>query len=180
MSVQKNRGTVQSQGPSKTQDPRPRYALPLSTPLGPMTLVQRGEALCELRFTDCLLQGDTPGETPLLTRAAQQLGEYFAGRRQTFDLPMELSGTPFQKLVWQKLAQTVPYGQTVSYGELARRCGKPGAARAVGMANHRNPLPILIPCHRVIGTDGSPVGYGGGLPLKVCLLALEAGQPVGA
>ena len=151
-----------------------RIAWPVQTPHGPMVFVQQGEALCELRFSGDLHPGETLGQTPLLTRAAEELTQYFAGERTAFDLPITLEGTPFQRLVWQTLAQSVPYGQTVSYGELARRCDRPGAARAVGMANHCNPLPILIPCHRVVGANGSLVGFGGGLPLKKSLLALEA------
>jgi methylated-DNA-[protein]-cysteine S-methyltransferase len=107
-----------------------------------------------------------------LPAAIRQLGEYFAGARRAFDLPLSLAGTPFQRLVWQALTE-IPYGATWSYGELARRIGRPAAARAVGMANHRNPLPIIVPCHRVIGADGSMTGYGGGIARKEWLLGLE-------
>lgn len=105
--------------------------------------------------------------------ARTQLDEYFAGERQHFDLPLHPLGTPFQLTVWEELRR-IPYGQTISYGELARRIGKPKAMRAVGAANGRNPLPIVVPCHRVIGADGSLTGFGGGLFIKRHLLLLEA------
>jgi methylated-DNA-[protein]-cysteine S-methyltransferase len=104
--------------------------------------------------------------------AIRQLREYFAGKRVAFDLPLAPTGTGFQRSVWRQL-QEIPYGQTISYGELARRVGNPKAARAVGSANGANPLPIVIPCHRVIAGDGSLGGFGGGLPTKQKLLALE-------
>ena len=104
--------------------------------------------------------------------AIRQLREYFAGKRATFDLPLAPEGTAFQRGVWRKL-QEIPYGETISYGELARRVGNPKAARAVGSANGANPLPIVIPCHRVIAGDGSLGGFGGGLPTKQTLLNLE-------
>src|SRR5579872_3947776 len=104
--------------------------------------------------------------------AARQLREYFARKRAEFDLPLAPEGTPFQRAVWRQLQQ-IPYGQTISYGELARRVGNPKASRAVGSANGANPLPIVIPCHRVIAGDGSIGGFGGGLPTKESLLALE-------
>ena len=151
----------------------PRYTTVLDTPIGPIALVQRGEHLCEARLHGDVQQGETLNDTPLLQQAKQQLTEYFAHKRTVFDLPLAPLGTPFQTLVWEQLTATVPFGQSVSYGELARRCDKPLAARAVGMANNRNPLPIFIPCHRVIGGDRSLVGYGGGLSIKRYLLALE-------
>lgn len=114
---------------------------------------------------------DSP--TPLLRQAARQLEEYFAGRRKVFDLPLNPQGTPFQQKVWRALC-AVPYGQTASYGRIAAAVGSPKACRAVGMANHANPIAIFIPCHRIIGSDGSLTGYGGGLDIKRALLALEA------
>ncbi len=108
----------------------------------------------------------------ILRRAARQIQEYFAGTRREFDLPLAPGGNPFQQRVWT-LLRGIPYGQTRSYGELARRLGRPGAARAVGSANARNPLPIVVPCHRVIGADGKLTGYYGGLRLKAFLLELE-------
>jgi methylated-DNA-[protein]-cysteine S-methyltransferase len=107
-----------------------------------------------------------------LAATARQLGEYFAGTRRDFDLPMRLDGTPFQQRVWRELVE-IPYGATWSYGELATRIGNPRASRAVGLANGQNPISILVPCHRVIGADGSLTGYGGGLERKRWLLAHE-------
>ncbi|HWF74151.1 MAG TPA: methylated-DNA--[protein]-cysteine S-methyltransferase [Solirubrobacteraceae bacterium] len=103
-----------------------------------------------------------------------QLGEYFAGRRRHFDLTLAPTGNPFDLAVWDALLE-IPYGETVSYGELAARIGHPGAPRAVGVANGRNPIAVIVPCHRVIGADGSLTGYGGGLERKRLLLDLEAG-----
>ena len=147
---------------------------PLETPFGVMMLVQRGASLGEIRLREEWHEGETLGDSPLLRKAAKQLTEYFAGKRKTFDLPLALDGTAFQRQVWQTMLDTVPYGTTISYGELANRCGHPKAARAVGNANHVNPLPIIIPCHRVVGSGGKLVGYGGGLTLKASLLKLEA------
>ena len=102
----------------------------------------------------------------------RQVEEYFEGLRERFDLPLETRGTPFQQRVWEELCR-IPYGSTTSYGELARRLGSDGASRAVGLANARNPIAILIPCHRVIGASGSLTGYAGGLPIKEALLDFE-------
>ncbi len=151
-----------------------RLALLIETPYGVMTLVQRGEALSELHFSGETLMARQLADTPLLQEAKRQLEAYFAGKLRQFDLPLAPLGTSFQTLIWQTLTAEVPYGQTITYGELAKRAGNPAASRAVGMANHRNPLPIFIPCHRVIGAGGKLVGYGGGLPLKQSLLNLEA------
>lgn len=115
---------------------------------------------------------DDTASCALLDEAARQLREYLDGSRRDFDLPLSLHGTPFQIAVWAALRQ-IPYGEVRSYGDIARAIGKPGAARAVGMANHRNPIAIIIPCHRVIGADGSLTGYGGGLDRKRFLLTLE-------
>ena len=111
-------------------------------------------------------------ETPLLVKGREELLDYLAGERRTFDLPLDPRGTPFQLAVWHALAE-IPYGQTVTYGALAGRLGRPKAGRAVGQANHRNPLPIFLPCHRVVGTKGALTGYAGGLELKAWLLRLE-------
>jgi len=111
-------------------------------------------------------------ETPLLKQAAKQLREYFAGGRREFELPLRLKGTPFQLAVWEAL-RTIPYGETRGYGDIAAQIGKPGAARAVGGANNRNPIAIIVPCHRVIGADGSLVGFACGLATKQQLLDLE-------
>lgn len=111
-------------------------------------------------------------ETQLLQEACRQLDAYFNGRLQQFSLPLAPRGTPFQQRVWRAL-QAIPYGETMSYKEVAVCVGQPKAARAVGMANNRNPIPIIIPCHRVIGADGQLVGYGSGLPIKIKLLTIE-------
>jgi methylated-DNA-[protein]-cysteine S-methyltransferase len=110
-----------------------------------------------------------------LKEAARQLKEYFKGDRTEFDLPLSPEGTQFQKSVWQNLCG-IPYGETISYGELARRVGNPKASRAVGAANGSNPLPIVVPCHRVIGSNRKMTGFGGGIPVKEALLALESKQ----
>ena len=107
-----------------------------------------------------------------VAEAVRQLLEYFARKRTSFDLPLAPEGTPFQRSVWRHL-QDIPYGETISYGELAKRVGNPKASRAVGAANGKNPLPIVIPCHRVIGSNGTLTGFGGGLPTKEALLGLE-------
>ena len=114
----------------------------------------------------------SPASTPLEKQIKQQLDEYFAGTRTCFELPLCPQGTVFQKAVWQALS-AIPYGQTRTYAQIAALIGKPKACRAVGMANHKNPLPILIPCHRVIGADGRLTGYAGGLTIKQLLLDLE-------
>ena len=119
--------------------------------------------------------GYTKAETPLIKKAAAQLEEYLCGKRRQFNLPLVVHGTEFQVAVWQAL-QTIPYGETCSYKEIAAAIGRPKAVRAVGMANNRNPIVIIVPCHRVIGHDGSLTGYGGGLPLKERLLELEQGK----
>jgi len=110
---------------------------------------------------------------PILCLAEQQLGEYFAGARKSFDLPLDFAGTPFQKKVWAELLN-IPFGQTRTYGQIANAIGKPRAFRAVGAANGKNPISIVAPCHRVIGKDGSLTGFAGGLEAKECLLGIEA------
>ena len=122
----------------------------------------------------CEAGGFVEAETPLIQQAAAQIAEYLAGARKEFSLPLALHGTDFQKAVWQAL-QKIPFGETRSYKDIAVMIGRPKAVRAVGMANNRNPISIIVPCHRVIGHDGSLVGYGGGLPLKEYLLNLEKG-----
>ena len=143
------------------------------TPLGTMTLVETDGKLSELRFSERAQDGERLQSTPLLRKADRELTEYFSGARKAFSVPLAPRGTPFQRAVWDALI-TIPYGATASYGDIARQIGNPKAARAVGMANNRNPLPIFIPCHRVIGADGSMVGYGSGLDKKEFLLALES------
>ncbi len=117
----------------------------------------------------------TQSERGPVGQAAKQLREYFAGKRADFDLPLAPEGTEFQRTVWRNL-QEIPYGETISYGELAKRVGNPKASRAVGAANGQNPIPIVIPCHRVIGANGKLTGFGGGLPTKEALLTLETKQ----
>jgi methylated-DNA-[protein]-cysteine S-methyltransferase len=150
----------------------------LDTPLGPLLIAGEIHLLRVIRFPK-----DGGGAKPrpdwtrsslgVVEEAARQLREYFDGRRTSFHLPLDPEGTAFQRRVWRAL-EHIPYGTTISYGELARRIGNPAASRAVGAANGRNPIPIVIPCHRVIGADGKLTGFGGGLPLKEALLALEA------
>ena len=151
-------------------------AATLSTPIGELLLVSDGAALVALRFDDARRGEPTPGgaEDPLIGRASGQLREYFAGERSSFDLPLRPAGTPFEQRVWDELRR-IPYGETTSYGEIAARIGEPAAARAVGRANGRNPIPVIVPCHRVIGADGSLTGFGGGLACKRALLDLERG-----
>src|SRR5690606_36687375 len=116
------------------------------------------------------------GDSSLMQRAGWQLEEYFDGRRRVFELPLATRGTEVQCAVWNAMA-TIPYGATISYAELASRAGRPAAVRAVGAANGRNPLPIVLPCHRAIGADGSLTGFGGGLPTKQYLFKLEGALP---
>jgi methylated-DNA-[protein]-cysteine S-methyltransferase len=147
------------------------------SPIGRLLLTSDGTALTGLYMEPSRKAQSTEGwvedaaAMPLGT-ALRQLSEYFAGTRRTFDLPLRLEGTAFQQRVWARLTE-IPYGQTWSYGQLAGRIGKPSASRAVGLANGRNPISILVPCHRVIGADGSLTGYGGGLERKQWLLAHE-------
>ena len=144
----------------------------IESPLGPVRLVARGDALTAV---DLAPRDPAPAETgtsPVLVEAAAQLAAYFAGERQAFDLPLAPEGTAFQRTVWDALC-TIPYGATWSYGELARAIGRPTASRAVGAANGKNPLWIIVPCHRVIGTSGALTGYAGGLDVKRWLLAHE-------
>jgi len=144
----------------------------IETPFGPVTAAVNAEgALTELKF-GAAERADNGGGNPAIAR---QLAEYFAGTRKAFDLPMAPRGTEFQKRVWSELVR-VPYGETVSYAELAKRAGSPGAARAVGRANATNPIAIVVPCHRVIGADGSLTGYAYGVELKRGLLDLERGS----
>ena len=146
--------------------------LSIPSPIGDLTLVASDRGLCAVDWGST--RAKRPLDNPVLRAAATQLDEYFAGTRRAFDLPLDLRGTLFQNRTWSALAE-IPYGTTVSYGEQARRLGVPRAARAVGAANGSNPLPIVLPCHRVIGADGALTGYGGGLDVKRWLLAHEAG-----
>ncbi len=160
------------------------YTTTTDSPFGPLILVATPTGLCRVglpgegwaalkEWLARWVGPEMPEENPeALAPAVTQLREYFSRIRREFDLPLDLRGTPFQRRVWEEL-RGIPYGQTVSYGELARRVGRPGAARAVGRAVGANPIPIIVPCHRVIGADHSLVGYGGGLEVKEALLRLE-------
>ena len=143
------------------------------TNVGEIWIVENGTAITKLYFPEEKQpQGIVVQETQLLKRAGEQLVDYLAGKRKTFDLPLAPKGTEFQQHVWKAL-QEIPYGETRSYGDIAKRIDNPKAYRAVGMSNNKNPLPIFIPCHRVIGTNGKLVGYAGGLAIKEYLLKLE-------
>ncbi len=144
----------------------------VESPVGLLTIVSDGESLTALYFGD-RTTGAPP--CPVLEQAATELGEYFAGTRRVFSVPLNAHGTPFQRSVWAAL-QAVPYGETASYAQIALQIGKPAACRAVGGANHRNPIPILIPCHRVIGKNGALTGYAGGIGIKEALLHAEQCQ----
>ncbi|MGN1003201.1 MAG: methylated-DNA--[protein]-cysteine S-methyltransferase [Oscillospiraceae bacterium] len=142
------------------------------SPVGRLGLMGEGDCLIALTLPNQPVPLIAPRETPVLRETQKQLEAYFAGKLRSFDVPLRLEGTPFCLRVWEQL-QKIPYGQVISYGELARRVGQPNAARAVGGANHHNPISILVPCHRVIAADGTLGGYGGGLELKRALLKLE-------
>jgi len=148
-----------------------RYAV-MSTPLGELTLVSSEKGLVSIHFGSRV-----PHDGAIDERSnaiyIRQIEEYFQRRRTQFDFPLDFRGTPFQMAVWRELLE-IPYGQTRTYGEIAKRLGKPSAARAVGMANHDNRIPIVIPCHRVVGHDGSLTGYAGGLHFKQQLLNIES------
>jgi methylated-DNA-[protein]-cysteine S-methyltransferase len=148
----------------------------IESPIGPLTLIASDGLLSGLfmdydRYRPSSETFGEPSAEPFQA-TIEQLGEYFAGERTAFDLQLGAGGTPFQQTVWSALCQ-IPYGETISYGELAREIGKPSASRAVGLANGSNPISIIVPCHRVIGADGSLTGYGGGLERKRFLLDLE-------
>jgi methylated-DNA-[protein]-cysteine S-methyltransferase len=169
------------------------YAAEIDSPIGAMTLTASDTGICHLDFSsyvDALdrLQpwalrhiGQQAADIrlvdktshPLLKEADRQLKLYFSGELQQFELPIQMHGTPFQQKVWEALQQ-IPYGETRTYKDIAVMLGQPGAMRAVGGANNRNPVSIIVPCHRVIGASGQMVGYGGGLPIKIALLDLEA------
>ncbi len=144
----------------------------LESPIGLLQVVCSHTALTAIHFSDHL-QADRPGNSELLREVVRQLQQYFSGERRLFDLPLEAQGTPFQQKVWQAL-QTVPYGTTASYKDIAVAIGNPKAVRAVGLANARNPIPIVVPCHRIIGSNGRLTGYAGGLWRKEYLLKLES------
>ena len=142
------------------------------SPVGRLGLLAEGDALTGLILPNQPLPSAGERETPVLREARAQLAAYFEKKLREFSVPLDLRGTPFRLRCWAEL-QKIPYGETITYGELARRVGNPKAVRAVGGANHHNPISIIIPCHRVIGADGSLTGYGGGMDLKRRLLELE-------
>ena len=157
----------------------PKSYIDLETPIGTMRIVGSARGIERVDLPRSAANEPDPSWRPAETSppaalrdAELQLAEYFEGTRRDFDLPLSAEGTPFQRQVWDELRR-IPYGETISYGELARRIGRPAASRAVGAANGRNPIAIVVPCHRVIGADGTLIGYGGGLPVKEALLALE-------
>ena len=141
----------------------------VDSPIGPLTVSEENGALTQVLFGAHEEAGE---KVPVLAEAERQLREYFSGTRREFDLPLNPSGTEFQKAVWRAL-QAIPCGETRSYAEIARAVNRPRAFRAVGMANHCNPIPVIIPCHRVVGANGALTGYAGGLPFKEFLLRLE-------
>jgi methylated-DNA-[protein]-cysteine S-methyltransferase len=143
----------------------------LDTPIGPLTLEASEQGLSAIRFPGAQATGDRDPEA--LEAAAAQLREYFAGERTAFDLELDLVGTPLQRAVWERL-QAIPYGETVTYTELAHAVGRPNAVRAVAAAVGRTPVPVVVPCHRVVGMNGSLTGYAGGLERKRALLDLES------
>ena len=161
--------------------PTPSSGRIIDSPVGPLLLQASADGLTRCLFVEASgADVEAPpapvdrAEIAVLDQAEAELGEYFAGDRTGFDVPLELRGTPFQLDVWAQL-RAIPHGATASYGDLARNLGNPQASRAVGMANNKNPVAIIVPCHRVVGADGSLTGYAGGLDRKRLLLDLEAG-----
>ena len=157
-------------------------SLRIESPIGILTLVADDQGLTNILFANASLTQigltevsapETPDD-PVLEATAQQLGEYFAGSRTSFELPLHLEGNNFEREAWRALA-TIPYGETISYARQAELIGRPGAYRAVGGADGRNPIPVVLPCHRVVGADGSLTGFGGGLDVKQWLLDHERG-----
>lgn len=149
----------------------PVYIYP--SPIGKLGIAEEAGSITHIYFEGESAQHNLSSEeTPLIKEAIRQLDLYFKGELRDFDLPLAPKGTPYQQAVWQQLC-TVPYGSTATYKEIAQKVGKPKGFRSVGQANNRNPIPIIIPCHRIIGADGKLVGYGGGLDIKIKLLELE-------
>jgi methylated-DNA-[protein]-cysteine S-methyltransferase len=146
------------------------YAV-MNTMVGPITVASTDRGLAAVHFGNSVPDGAVL-DSSANREIVQQLSEYFDGKRTRFELPLDVEGTAFQKSVWNELLR-IPYGETRSYGDIAKALGRPSAARAVGMANHNNPVAIVIPCHRVVGQNGSLTGYAGGLHLKEQLLSIE-------
>ena len=144
------------------------------TLIGRLQIFSDSEYITKISFFEKKLQGAIEKETPLIKKMYLELEEYFAGKRKLFDVPVKPDGTSFQQSTWNALLK-IPYGETRSYKQIAEMIGKPAACRAVGMANNRNPIPVVIPCHRVVGANGDLTGYAGGLEVKRKLLGLEKG-----
>jgi methylated-DNA-[protein]-cysteine S-methyltransferase len=147
------------------------FSTQFSSAAGPLNLEGDDRVLTRVGFGD---PRAPQGDAAAVSAAAIQLEEYFRGERTAFDLDLELDGTRFERRVWEEV-RAIPYGETATYSEIARRIGRPGACRAVGRANGRNPVAVIVPCHRVVGSDGSLTGYAGGLEMKRALLDLERG-----
>lgn len=164
---------------SKMKNPSGYRFTRIDSLVGPLLLVASDSGLCEIQFINgrhsLSIDPEWREDAAALKEPVRQLCAYCSGDLENFDLQLAPQGTPFQQKVWSEL-QKIPYGKTISYGELARRIGNPKASRAVGLANGSNPISIVIPCHRVIGANGKLTGYGGGLPIKEKLLALERRQ----
>jgi methylated-DNA-[protein]-cysteine S-methyltransferase len=158
--------------PQQKEGFRMKYWEVYESKIGPLTLLCDDEALLSIDFGRSEPEEAIKKRTGLIEKTISQLEEYMIGKRKTFDLPLKPEGTEFQKKVWDALL-TIPYGETKSYKDIAVQIHNPKGCRAVGMANNRNPIPVIIPCHRVIGANGSLVGYGGGMDIKVKLLELE-------
>lgn len=161
---------------SRTVATAPRKESVIDSPVGPLLLVASEDALTRIDFGGASPGGGESKRSPVLALAKRELGDYFRGKLREFTVPLAPEGTAFQRDVWNALL-ALPFGATTTYGEIALRIGRPAAVRAVGAANGANPIPIIIPCHRVIGRDGSLTGYGGGIAIKQFLLRLE-GVPV--
>lgn len=147
------------------------YQKSYKSPIGTLYIVEENEKIIEIRYEN-KKEEVLEKNTKILEKAVQELEEYFKGKRKEFDIPLNPKGTEFMKKVWKEL-QKIPYGKTTSYGKIAEKIGNPKASRAVGMANHNNPIPIIIPCHRVIGKNNKMVGYALGIDKKEYLLNLE-------
>lgn len=145
------------------------------TSIGNVVIGENGFGVTQICFGDRIPKDAEFIETPLLKKANEELQEYFSGKRKVFDLPLVIEGTEFQKMVWKALSE-IPYGTTCSYKDIALKIGNEKASRAVGMANNKNPIPIIVPCHRVVGANGKLVGYAGGLDVKQKLLEIEKGK----
>ena len=146
------------------------YAV-MNSPLGPLTVACTDKGIASIQFGENIPNGAV-AEKNANVDVLEQLSEYFEGKRTQFEVSFDITGTPFQLSVWEELRR-IPYGETRSYGDIAKAIGRPRAARAVGMANHDNPVAVMIPCHRVVGSDGSLTGYAGGIDLKAGLLSIE-------